>query len=204
MITLVLGGTRSGKSAVAERLVASGLSAAQTEVTYVATGVSPDSSYSDGLSDSDGPPDGDGWAARIAVHRARRPPQWSTIEVPLAGDLPSLLYELPPDPPVLVDSIGTWLAGFDRFEVEVDLLCDALEARGKAGGIIVVVSEEVGLGVHPPTESGRQFADALGTLNQAVAKVADRVVLVVAGRLLELDSGPAPGPTSPSPSTSGA
>ena len=54
----------------------------------------------------------------------------------------------------------------------------------------MVVSEEVGLGVHPPTEVGRRFADALGSLNRAVADVADRVLLVVAGRVLPLDRPP--------------
>jgi adenosylcobinamide kinase/adenosylcobinamide-phosphate guanylyltransferase len=178
-ITLVLGGTRSGKSTVAERMV--GSSGIGVPVTYVATGAATDSS------------DGDGWASRIAAHRARRPPQWSTVEVPLAGDLPGLLAGLPFDTPVLVDSLGTWLAGFDRFEVPAGPLCSALLARAETDGITVVVSEEVGLGVHPPTEAGRGFADALGALNQAVAEVADRVVLVVAGRLLELDPGSAPG-----------
>jgi adenosyl cobinamide kinase/adenosyl cobinamide phosphate guanylyltransferase len=56
----------------------------------------------------------------------------------------------------------------------------------------VVVSEEVGLGVHPATEDGRRFRDALGTLNQAVAAVADEVLLVVAGRILRLDAPGAP------------
>jgi nicotinate-nucleotide--dimethylbenzimidazole phosphoribosyltransferase len=73
-------------------------------------------------------------------------------------------------------------------------LCAALSARARAGaGDTVLVSEEVGLGVHPPTEVGRRFADALGELNRAVADVADRVLLVVAGRVLPLDRANGPG-----------
>jgi adenosyl cobinamide kinase/adenosyl cobinamide phosphate guanylyltransferase len=68
-------------------------------------------------------------------------------------------------------------------------LCAAMTGRGAD---TVVVSEEVGLGVHPATEEGRRFRDALGTLNQAVAAVADEVLLVVAGRILRLDAPGAP------------
>ncbi len=165
MITLVLGGARSGKSAVAERLV-SGLG---DDVTYVATAVVD-------------PADAD-FADRVAAHTARRPPTWKTVES--GPDLPGLLAGL--DGPVLVDSLGTWVAGLDDMTpdapVDVTALCDALRTRN---GPTVVVSEEVGLGVHPSTEVGRRFRDTLGTVNTAVAGVAGDVWLVVAGRLLPL------------------
>lgn len=158
MITLVLGGTRSGKSAVAEALV-SGLG---DDVTYLATGVVTD----------------DDMAARVARHRARRPATWTTVEP--GADLAGALAERP-EGPVLVDSLGTWLASTPAPDGAA--LCSALRARR---GPTILVSEEVGLGVHPVTEAGRRFADALGTLNREVADIADSVLLVVAGRVLPL------------------
>lgn len=170
MITLVLGGTRSGKSEVAETLVAGG----HGPVTYVATGQVTD----------------DAMAARIAAHRTRRPAAWATVEA--GPDLPAVLARLAG--PVLVDSLGTWVAGHADLAPDTAQLCAALRSRAAGGtGDTVVVSEEVGLGVHATTDVGRRFADALGTLNRAVADEADRVYLVVAGRVLPLDriSGPA-------------
>ena len=161
MITLVLGGARSGKSEVAERLVAR----LGDSVTYIATGAAGDD------------PD---MAARIERHRARRPSTWSTVEA--GGDLPGALRGI--DGPVLVDALGTWLARADDFAIDADALCDALDGRH---GDTVVVSEEVGLGVHPSSEAGRRFRDALGLLNQRVADIADDVLLVVAGRVLPLE-----------------
>ena len=157
MITLVLGGARSGKSRVAESLVVG-------DVVYVATARVTD----------------DDFAARVARHRARRPASWSTVEsgADLAGAVRSC-----PDQPVLVDSLGTWIAGVDGFTVDVDGLLAALRERAAP---TVVVSEEAGLGVHPETEAGRRWRDALGDANQAVAEVADEVLLVVAGRVLRL------------------
>jgi adenosyl cobinamide kinase/adenosyl cobinamide phosphate guanylyltransferase len=87
----------------------------------------------------------------------------------------------------LVDSLTTWVARGRSFDVDVDGLCRALTERS---GHSVVVSDEVGLGVHPSTEEGRRFRDALGLANQAVAAVADEVLLVVVGRVLALE-GPA-------------
>ncbi|MCY3963287.1 MAG: bifunctional adenosylcobinamide kinase/adenosylcobinamide-phosphate guanylyltransferase [bacterium] len=163
MIVLVLGGTRSGKSGVAES-IAESLGAA---VTYVATAaVNPD--------DAD-------HAARVAAHQARRPTHWSTVECEEPEDLPRFLGDI--DGVVLVDSLGTWVARHPDLAVEADGLLDALARRT---GPVIIVSEEVGLSVHAPTELGRRFTDELGMLNQQVAAVADRVLLVVAGRILEL------------------
>ncbi|HEV7761751.1 MAG TPA: bifunctional adenosylcobinamide kinase/adenosylcobinamide-phosphate guanylyltransferase [Acidimicrobiales bacterium] len=159
MITLVLGGTRSGKSELAERIAASW----QRPVTYVATGRVTD----------------DDMAERIARHQRRRPDHWATVEA--GADLPAVLVSV--EGPVLVDSLGTWVAGFPDLRPDVPGLCAALAKRSAD---TVVVSEEVGLGVHPVTELGRRFADALGELNRAVADVADEVLLVVAGRVLPL------------------
>jgi adenosyl cobinamide kinase/adenosyl cobinamide phosphate guanylyltransferase len=165
VITLVLGGTRSGKSEVAEQLVAA--AAGGAPVTYVATGRPVDEDM----------------AERILAHRGRRPAAWVTLEVGL--DLPDRLRSL--TGPALVDSLGTWVASHEGLDPDAAALRAALTGRD---GDTVVVSEEVGLGVHPPTEVGRRFADALGALNRSVADIADRVLLVVAGRVLRLDRPP--------------
>ena len=160
MIVLVLGGTRSGKSEIAERIAA----AFDGPVTYVATAVVGDD------------PD---FAARVAAHRARRPDGWQTIEAP--DDLARCLAET--SGTALVDSTGTWIAGHVDFCADVDSLCRACRDRD---GDTVLVAEEVGLAVHPPTDVGRRFVDALGECNRRVAAVADRVLLVVAGRAVDL------------------
>ena len=160
MITLVLGGARSGKSAVAEALAAR----LPPPVTFVATGVASD----------------DDMAARIAVHRRRRPAAWSTVE---AGGELAVAVEALPDGTVLIDTLGTWVAAHADLQPDVDALLAALAARR---GDTVVVSDEVGLGVHPSTEVGRRFRDVLGTVNAAVADAAGEVLLVVAGRVLPL------------------
>jgi adenosyl cobinamide kinase/adenosyl cobinamide phosphate guanylyltransferase len=165
VIALVLGGSRSGKSAVAERLA----STWPAPVTYVATAVVD--------------PGDEAFAARIDAHRHRRPAEWATREV--GRDLVPALVSL--EGTVLVDALGTWVAAHEGFAVEVDGLVDALVARS---GDTVLVSDEVGMGVHPSTEVGGRFRDALGLVNAAVAEVADRVALVVAGRVLPLERSP--------------
>jgi len=161
VITLLIGGTRSGKSEVGERLAA----ATGRPVTVVV----PDLPVSD--------PE---FAQRIEVHRSRRPPDWCTVE---CG--PGLVEALGvADGTVLVDSIGSWVASTEDFAVDVGALVAALRARG---GDTIVVSEEVGLAVHAPTEVGRRFTDVLGAVNTAVAAVADAVFLVVAGRRVRLE-----------------
>ena len=170
MITLVLGGARSGKSSVAE-----GLAAAHGQpVTYVAT--------MDTAGDVE-------LEARVEAHRLRRDASWTTVDA--AQDLATLLRTLPGT--VLVDSLGPWVASHlgdgsaDALAAEATSLCAALRARA---GDTVLVSDEVGLAVHPSTTEGRLFRDALGALNHAVSAVADRALLVVAGRALAL---PPPG-----------
>jgi adenosylcobinamide kinase/adenosylcobinamide-phosphate guanylyltransferase len=162
VITLVLGGARSGKSAVAERLAAE----RPQPVTYLATA---------GIDPTD--PD---HVARVAAHVARRDPSWATVEA--AADLADVLRATPGT--VLVDSLGTWLTAHRHLDGDAADLCAALRARA---GDAVIVSEEVGLGVHPSSELGRSFRDALGALNVAVADAADEVLLVVAGRVLPLE-----------------
>jgi adenosylcobinamide kinase/adenosylcobinamide-phosphate guanylyltransferase len=160
-VVLVLGGARSGKSLAAERMA----SRWGTTVTYLATAVWGD--------DAD-------FAARVEQHRRRRPPTWITVET--GPELPQALARV--TGPVLVDSLGTWLASSPDLRVDVQSLCAALVERD---GPSVLVGEEVGMGVHPETEVGRRFRDRLGDINRAVAGLADEVYLVVAGRLLGLE-----------------
>lgn len=172
MITLVLGGTRSGKSGHAE-----GLLPADEPVRYLATARRIDGDAE--------------WDARIAAHRARRPDTWTTLE---DTDVTAALAD--GDQPLLVDDLATWLTGvlddcgaWDAIAVpaavgdRVDALVAAVAA---APGRVVLVSAEVGLGVVPATRAGRLFRDELGALNAALAAVADEVVLLVAGLPLRL------------------
>lgn len=163
-VVLVLGGARSGKSEVAERRAAE--LAGGEPVTYVATGWAPDGSDP-------------AWQARVAAHRLRRPPTWTTVEAgtDLAGTLAAA------DGVALVDSLGTWVSGAEGYEVDVVALAQVLADRPSP---TVLVSDEVGLGVHPETAAGIAFRDALGDVNRAVAEIADEVLLVVAGRVLPL------------------
>ena len=171
MRTLVLGGIRSGKSQWAETTIAESAGVGQP-VRYLATG---------------GAPDGDAdWSARIAAHRARRPPHWSTVET---VDVPTQLRSEVATP-TLVDDIGGWLtAVMDRRgawttgSVAADV-ADLIDVVGAFPSPLALVSPEVGLTVVPQTESGRRFADELGILNQRLAGLCVRVVLVVAGQPL--------------------
>ncbi|MGH9083451.1 MAG: bifunctional adenosylcobinamide kinase/adenosylcobinamide-phosphate guanylyltransferase [Acidimicrobiales bacterium] len=175
-MTLVLGGARSGKSAVAERIAAAG----GLPVTYLATGLAL---VAAGTAGSGGDED---WADRVAAHRARRPPAWATVEVAPGDDLAAAL--LAAGGTALVDSLGTWVAGDRAFEVPSGPLIAALGERAATGRPTVVVSEEVGMGVHPATPAGRRFRDVLGRLNAEVAATAGSVLLVVAGRVLHLEA----------------
>jgi adenosyl cobinamide kinase/adenosyl cobinamide phosphate guanylyltransferase len=163
VITLVLGGTRSGKSEYAEALAARLSQSQARSVTYVATGVATDADM----------------AARIAAHQSRRPASWATAEV--GTDLPRRLAAI--EGVALVDSLGTWVAASRELTPDIRSLCEVLAGRADP---TILVSEEVGLGVHAPTDVGRRFTDALGDLNRAVAAMSSTVLLVVAGRALPL------------------
>jgi adenosylcobinamide kinase / adenosylcobinamide-phosphate guanylyltransferase len=168
-ITLVLGGARSGKSRYAERLV----EAAAASATYCATAEAGDAEM----------------AERIATHRARRGPFWRTVEAPVAlAD--AISAEAAPEHPVLVDCLTLWLsnlllAGKEPGE-SASALCHTLH---EAAGPVVLVSNEVGMGLVPETPLGRRFRDAAGRLNQEVAALADRVVFIAAGLPLVLKEG---------------
>jgi adenosylcobinamide kinase/adenosylcobinamide-phosphate guanylyltransferase len=171
--TLVLGGIRSGKSRWAEEAIATSLPPGQP-VRYLAPRVT-------GRADAD-------WADRVARHRDRRPAHWSTVET---DDVTGQLRDSPGSP-TLVDDLGGWLTGaLDRHNAWDDgsvaaPIDDMLSAVSEFGSTLVLVSPEVGLTVVPPTASGRRFADELGSLNQRIAELCDRVVLVVAGQAVQI------------------
>lgn len=167
-LTLVLGGTRSGKSAYAERLArASGLA-----VRYVATADPHDASL----------------AERIAAHVARRPPAWETV---VAGD--DLASALRPGACVLVDGLGMWIAGAapGRVRERVAALAGAAAATPEP---VIVVAEQAGGGLLPLDALSRDWLDLLGEATQTLAEHAERVLLVVAGRALELPAADAAAP----------
>jgi adenosylcobinamide kinase / adenosylcobinamide-phosphate guanylyltransferase len=165
---LVLGGARSGKSSYAE-----GLLGRARSVEYVACGAIPG--------------DDAEWADRVALHRARRPASWNTVEtIDLAGVLGSS------GPPVLIDCLTTWLArvmddcGVWTEEPDADqrlvaAVDEVVHAWVRSRRRVVGVSNEVGSGIVPATPSGRRFRDELGVLNARVAAASDRVWLVTAG-----------------------
>jgi adenosylcobinamide kinase / adenosylcobinamide-phosphate guanylyltransferase len=168
-LTLVLGGARSGKSRYAESL----LLERSPPWFYVATAEALD----------------DEMTARIAAHRERRGSQWCAIEAP--RDLVAALSSIPAERPVLVDCLTLWLsnltlAGAD-IENETARLDDAL---ARAGGPVVLVSNDVGSGIVPETALGRRFRDEQGRLNQRMAARAERVVLMVAGLPLVVKGQP--------------
>jgi adenosylcobinamide kinase/adenosylcobinamide-phosphate guanylyltransferase len=181
--TLVLGGARSGKSAYAERLAAE----SGKDVIYIATATGGDEEM----------------AARIARHRAGRPPEWITVEEPLAlGN--QLLRWSSPDRIIIVDCLTLWLSNLlfsggqtypevgditlpALFHEQHDMLASALT---KCASDIVLVSNEVGLGIMPMGAISRCFMDEQGRLNQSVAAICDRAVFIAAGLPLVLKGAP--------------
>ena len=173
-LLLVLGGARSGKSAYAEARLLHGCG---EDVLYVATLL----------------PSGGGSDPRIAAHRRRRPSGWATTTIDARGNIVTAVCERARRGGLLVDG----------FELAVALARPASDAAARAyatrsasacrattAGLVVLVGSEVGLGVHPETEAGIVFRDRVGAANQALAAVADEVILMVAGLPLWVKGGP--------------
>jgi adenosylcobinamide kinase/adenosylcobinamide-phosphate guanylyltransferase len=184
MNELILGGARSGKSALAEQRAAdSGLA-----VIYIAT--------ADVVTSA-----GDGeMAARIAHHKTRRPPQWSLVEEPLHLAA-TLRAHAAPDCLLLVDCLTLWLSNLlfsgqagAQAEAGQTVDCPLLREETQAlvdclptlPGRIILVSNEVGLGIVPMGAVTRLYVDEAGRLNQHIAQVCERVTFVAAGLSLEL------------------
>ncbi|MYD52241.1 MAG: bifunctional adenosylcobinamide kinase/adenosylcobinamide-phosphate guanylyltransferase [Dehalococcoidia bacterium] len=181
-LTLVLGGVRAGKSAYAQRLAAKGES-----VLFVATAEAGDADMQ----------------ARIEAHRESRSPHWDTLEEPvdLVGALTPLQHHYDT---VLLDCLTLWVSNLLLRDQDVelarqDILAETqrlLDLYRTGNASWIVVSNEVGLGVVPPTELGRIYTDELGRVNQLVAAKADDVYLMAAGLPLELKSSTRSGDTS--------
>lgn len=169
-VTLILGGARSGKSDYAERLAAQ----RGTHVLYIATAEAKDEEM----------------AARIEVHRQGRPAEWQTLEAPLS--LSSALNRVTGQPDVLLLDCLTLLvsnillAQEDEAQADIEAAVQAeiealLAASRRLAAPLIVVSNEVGLGLVPPYPLGRVYRDILGRANQQLASAADLVLFMVAG-----------------------
>jgi adenosyl cobinamide kinase/adenosyl cobinamide phosphate guanylyltransferase len=172
MLTLLLGGARSGKSALAVDLAA----AAEGPVTFVATAEAGDEDM----------------AARIVSHRAGRPVTWATHEVPVA--LGEALARVPEDHVVIVDCLTLWVsnlfgAGWDDAAIWAAAAALATGAARRRRPTIVV-SNEVGAGIVPADALSRRYRDVLGRVNTIFAAAAGQALLVVAGRVLDLQPAP--------------
>jgi adenosylcobinamide kinase/adenosylcobinamide-phosphate guanylyltransferase len=181
VLTFITGPVRSGKSALAQRLA----ERSGRHVVFCATATID--------------VDDEEWMARLARHRAERPKEWVLIEtaVPQGTNLLDALAAAQPNDLVVVDSIGTWLAGVmgehplgtsvvewhERIEGFAFELCDALE---KCAADVVVISEEVGWGVVPAHATGRVFRDIVGRTNCRLCAFAERAYLLVSGVALDL------------------
>ncbi len=169
-LTLLIGGARSGKSSLAvdigHRHHAAGLA-----VTYVATAPIAD----------------DNMADRVRRHREERPPEWSTIEeeVDLVGAFDQVASGL-----VIIDCLTLWTSNLMWRDLSDDEIRtrsgDAVAAAVERNEPTVVITNEVGLGIHPETDLGRRYRDVLGWVNQDWAAAADPAFLLVAGRALPL------------------
>jgi len=165
-VTLILGGARSGKSQRAECLIQQNAHEHALDVIYIATSPAMKNDHE--------------WQDRVRQHQQTRPIDWQTVEETV--DLSAVLEKLEANQCALVDCLTLWLFNIiDKnrsIEHEIDALCATLS---KTNHHIVLVSNELGMGLVPEHPLGRQFRDAQGRLNQAIAKVAGCVEFVVAG-----------------------
>jgi len=162
----VLGGARSGKSRYAQARAES----LTGDLLYIATAQAFDEEMEE----------------RIAHHQADRGPRWSTLDVPL--DLPpAILANAAPDRVLLVDCLTLWTSNLMFAERDLDAETEALAtAVTEASGPVILVANEVGLGIVPDNALARRFRDAAGRINQAIAAAADEVQFIAAGLPLRL------------------
>ena len=161
-VTLLIGGARSGKSALAVEIGRRH----GGEVVFIATAE----------------PFDDDMRSRIARHRDDRP-DWPVVEAPL--DLGEAITAATPEALLIVDCLTVWVNNELHHRDAVDAGAVATALAGRTGSS-VVITNEVGLGVHPETELGRTYRDELGRANQTVAAIATKTLLMVAGQALRL------------------
>ncbi|MBL6775312.1 MAG: bifunctional adenosylcobinamide kinase/adenosylcobinamide-phosphate guanylyltransferase [Candidatus Puniceispirillum sp.] len=167
-IQFVLGGARSGKSAFAEDLALASLAATPSRcarLVYIATAEAFD----------------DEMQARIDLHKARRGPEWQLFDAPV--ELPEVIRANDTaDSTILIDCTSIWTTNLLINELDISgYRDDLISAISAASGQIIVVASETGLGIIPDNKLSRQFRDANGLTNQAVAKIAHSVFFLVAG-----------------------
>lgn len=171
-LTFVLGGARSGKSAYAQQLAESAVRAdgSSPELIFVATAEAGD----------------DEMTARIARHQADRGPRWRTIECPL--ELSRALQETAgPGHVIVVDCLSLWISNLMHAGRDTDRACTELsDVLANCAGAVILISNEVGLGIVPDNALARAFRDHAGRMHQNIAAQADRVVFVAAGLVLPL------------------
>lgn len=171
-LVLLIGGARSGKSALAVRIAA----AQPAPTTLIATGE----------------PGDDEMAARIEQHRRERPAEWTTIEEPL--ELADAIVNVLDRDCLIIDCLTLWTAnmlavrGADATHADAVLVAAAAGARA---GLTIAITNEVGLGIVPDHVLGREYRDLLGRVNTCWAAVAERAYLLVAGRALALSGADA-------------
>lgn len=186
MVTLILGGARSGKSRYAQSLCYS-----SPKVVYIATARADEQ-----VNDQE-------MRERISRHRADRPAGWPTVEEPL--DLSRAVQAAPVEAILLIDCITIWISNLmwelkgqtyaeqeEEVLARIDDLMGSIRRRAEsasAAGEVIAVSNEVGSGLVPEHRLGRAFRDLHGFANQRLAQAADKVILVVAGLPLFLKSG---------------
>jgi len=180
---LILGGARSGKTRVALEHAHEWARRLNASVTYVATAQALDAEMNE----------------RIERHRAERPMAWSTVEAPL--QLAAALADIQPSSVVVIDCLTLWLSNallldFDEAQPRAELPTWNQERAAFTAwlaaytGVVVIVSNEVGGGIVPVSSLSRRFQDEQGWLNQVVARICDRVTLVVAGLEVPIKHAP--------------
>lgn len=169
-LTVLLGGARSGKSSLAVARAR----ALDVPVVFIATAETLDAEMEE----------------RVARHRAERDPAWSTVEEPLHPE--RALAEVPAEACAILDCLSLWVANLVQRDVpEEEIVRRSRQAAADAAtrpGLTIAVSNEVGMGVVPEHPLGRRYRDALGRVNAAWASEAQEALLVVAGRILELEA----------------
>ncbi|HYZ93767.1 MAG TPA: bifunctional adenosylcobinamide kinase/adenosylcobinamide-phosphate guanylyltransferase [Actinomycetota bacterium] len=168
-LAVLIGGVRSGKSRLAVDMAAR----ESKPVVFIATAEARDEEM----------------AARIAGHRTERPAQWTTVEEPVG--VQRWLEAVTDDDVVVIDCLTLWVSNLLERNADVEEAARrAAETAAKRSGLVVAVTNEVGSGLVPASAAGREYTDVLGRVNTIWAENADRVWLVVAGKVLPLQDAP--------------